>query len=254
VLCGALLVCAFEPSARAQDSQECAEAYVGAQRLRNKAQLRAAREQLLVCSKDACAASLRTDCVSWLVEVDAQMPTVVFAAHGPHGRDVSAVRVLCDEVPLVEHLSGVAVPVDPGLHTFRFETAGAPPVEQSIMIREGQKTRVIDVSFPGEEAPNPPSPGAGGVPVWVDATVAGAGVLLTAAGITLYALSASAASKDALCHCNDQRSLGMTQRVLGDAFFWPGLVAMAAGAYLYLFHRPAASTGAAAFEPWIVRF
>src|SRR5262249_35423111 len=47
------------PSAGADDKKACADAYVKAQRLRQDAKLRAARDQLLICAMDSCPSSLR---------------------------------------------------------------------------------------------------------------------------------------------------------------------------------------------------
>jgi hypothetical protein len=229
-------------AARAQDSEACATAYVGAQRLRLKAELRAAREQLLLCSKDSCAAALRQDCVRWLAENDATMPSVVFAVRGPRGDDVTAVRVAMDGAPLVDQVGGLAVSVDPGPHTFRFEMQGAAPVEQRVVVREGERARLISASFAPPPSVPPATPERRGVPLWLDATVGGVGVVL--AGVGTYFEFAGLSGKRDLDACKGsctQDAIDSNRSTFraGDILIGAGLVALAVGAYLYFFQRPA---------------
>ena len=55
--------------------------------------------------------------------------------------------VSVDGETLVRKLDGKSLPIDPGPHTFKFETAGAPPVVERALVKEGEKTRVITVTF-----------------------------------------------------------------------------------------------------------
>jgi hypothetical protein len=167
-----LLVLASSPGvARAQDKVACASAYEGAQLERRQGHLRASRQQLLVCSQPACTV-LQKECVNWLSEVEAALPSVVVEATGPDGRDTVDVEVTCDGAPLVSRLDGRALPMDPGMHRCRFETAGAVREDQ-IVLHEGEQGRPWRVSFAPPEgatpAPLAPAPGpseASPIPVW----------------------------------------------------------------------------------------
>jgi hypothetical protein len=245
-LLGAAAATQVPLAARAQDSEACASAYVGAQRLRMKAELRAAREQLLVCSKDSCAPALRQDCVRWLGEVDATMPSVVFAVRGPGGDDVTAVRVSMDGAPLVDQVGGLAIAVDPGPHTFRFEMAGSAPLEQQVVVREGERARIISASFAAFLPAPTATPERRGVPLWVDATVGGAGVLLLGAGTAFEILGLTGKSNlyDS-CYpmrCSqDAIDANKSNFVRGDVLVGAGLAVIAVAAYLYIFQRPHAA-------------
>ena len=48
---------------------------------------------------------------------------------------------------ITDRLEGTAVPIDPGSHTFVFETAGKPPITKRFVIRESQKDRPEVVVF-----------------------------------------------------------------------------------------------------------
>ncbi|HEY2370896.1 MAG TPA: hypothetical protein VGH87_31095 [Polyangiaceae bacterium] len=133
---------------------ECLKASEDAQLLRIKTQLVAARDKLVVCSNDACPKLVKKDCRDWLDEVDHAMPTIVLGARDPDGKDLVDVHVTLDGNPIVERLEGKAIAVDPGSHTLRFD-AGGQSREQSIIVREGEKSRVVSVVL-GEPKPVQP--------------------------------------------------------------------------------------------------
>jgi hypothetical protein len=133
--------------AQADAKKECATAYEKTQSLREIGQLRDARKQAIVCSAPTCSAYVTKDCLQWLTEIDANLPTVVFTARNAAGEDTLAVRVTVDGHPVAEKLDGKAVPLDPGEHVVRFEMTGAEAVEQKVMIRQGEKNRSLVASF-----------------------------------------------------------------------------------------------------------
>lgn len=137
---------AAEPEKPA-DRAMCADAYKGAQVQRKNGTLKKARESLLVCVSDKCPSILQPDCTRWLTEVEAALPSVAIAAKGPDGKDITAVRVSVDGQPFTEMLDGKSLPIDPGAHVFVFEHGSESPIEQTIMVREGEKARVVQVSW-----------------------------------------------------------------------------------------------------------
>ncbi|MGK3983752.1 hypothetical protein WME99_11990 [Sorangium sp. So ce136] len=146
-------------SARAQPSKRaCAAAYERAQGLRRDGKLIAAREALIACSQPTCPAAAVADCGPWLAEVEKSLPSVVIAAREAGGRERLDVRVLVDGRLLAAALDGKALPVDPGPHTFRYEPAGGPAVEERVLIREGEKNRAITVILGAPPAGGPSSP------------------------------------------------------------------------------------------------
>jgi hypothetical protein len=122
--------------------QACASAYEDAQVQRNGGHLKAAKEQLKICVQDQCPDFVRTDCATWLSEVNAALPTVTFAAVDSAGADLIDVKVSVDGVVVVESLDGRAVEVDPGQHSLVFEYQGQR-VEQKLLVRQGEKNRVV---------------------------------------------------------------------------------------------------------------
>ncbi len=142
----ALAVIATGPGeARADDVDACVTASDKGQELRDQGRLRAARERFVACAAKRCPAIVQKDCAAWMAEVDEKLPTVAIHARDAEGRDIADVRVSVDGEAIAERLDGRALTVDPGSRTFRFVKAGAPEVAMTLLLREGEKGRLVDV-------------------------------------------------------------------------------------------------------------
>ncbi len=152
---------------------DCLSANDQAISLRNDHKLIAARTQLLVCAASSCPSDVRKECIRRIDQINASMPTIVFEPKDGQGNDLTAVRVKMDGEVLAEHLEGMAIPLDPGAHTFTFEVAGQDAVTKQIVVHEGQKDR-HEVIVVGKAAAHPPSEAA---PVAATPTIAIPGAL-----------------------------------------------------------------------------
>ena len=155
ILAGMLLAAA---PATADDQALCLDASSSAQDLRRDKRLGEARAQLLVCARESCPAVVRRDCAEWLVEVDAAMPTVVITAKDDRGADIVAARILVDGKPYLERLEGKALPIDPGVHAVHVEVEGATPQELQLVVREGEKNRLVELTIARPVVVEPPPP------------------------------------------------------------------------------------------------
>jgi hypothetical protein len=160
LLAFALVVIAALPAsvAHAQPSggatNQCIAAHVEAQRLQKSAKLREARAALVRCSDPACPSVLVQECTNLFSKLDSAVPSLVFVARDPDGRDVADAKVFDGGALLLERLDGKAVEVDPGEHVFRVERPGLPPVERKLVVREGDKLRRVEVQLGGtDQAP-----------------------------------------------------------------------------------------------------
>jgi hypothetical protein len=245
-------------SARAGESDAssdrvlCADSYRNAQVQRKNGALKRARESLLVCVSDRCPAVLQPDCTRWLTEVEAALPSVSFAAKDADGKDVTAVRVSIDGQPLTDTLDGKAISIDPGSHTVRFEHAGEVPIEQAIVIREGEKARVVNVSW-AKSRPEAGSDGAtsspkkkAGIPAgtWVFGGI-GVGAVATFGVLALDAMQRrSDLSKQCFGSCREEQVDSIkTQLTVADVALGAGIVSLGVSAVLLL------SSGALSSEP-----
>lgn len=244
-------VAALSPSvARGADPEKsaCAEAYRDAQTRRRSGELRSARTSLVLCASDRCPAVLQPDCLRWLTEVEAAMPTLSFAAKGEEGEDLVDVRVLLDGEPLVDGLDGKAVAVDPGSHVVRFERGGAAPIERSVVVREGEQARVVTASWRRAPSPAPatPSPGeaedpSSGPPVatWIFGGVGVAG-LATFTALGLAGLQKrSALERDCYGACDASRVEAVKRQfVAADIALGIGALSLGVATVLLLTSRP----------------
>jgi len=150
------------------DKAACLDAVGKGQRFRDTHKLVEARQKFRVCARAECPTVVQTDCAGWLADVEKTLPTVVLSARIRGGRDVVDVSVTMDDAPLVGTLDGQAVPVNPGLHTFRFERASGPAATVQKLVKEGEKAQGVVVVFstaetlgaapgPSSEAPSGPS-------------------------------------------------------------------------------------------------
>ena len=137
------LFVAGEKRAGAADEREkevCIRAVEHAQVARLDGKLREAREGFVTCARAVCPEAIRQDCTRWVTDVDASLPSVVFEAVWADGHDATGMRVFVDGKPLADTEPGRAVVLDPGEHTFRFETPGQTAVIKKLVIDQGKPT------------------------------------------------------------------------------------------------------------------
>lgn len=247
-----LAVVSLAPSfARADEADACIAAAEQSQPLQAAGHLRAARDLLLVCSKDACPRVVRSDCKKWLAAVDASEPSIVVQARNRDGGKLADVAVTVDGAPLAGRVDGEPVSIDAGDHVIRAQRdggAGQPLAqEQHVTIRRGEHARAITFTFdvpsaagtshggPSEGAPTEPPPDAPGsrrpIPAvaWV---TAGVGVAALAGGAALWAVGLSERSalyagcgQTAAKCTSSQVDTSRAKLVAGDVTFGAGIVA-----------------------------
>jgi hypothetical protein len=141
------LIALQAPEARgADDKNSCVASYGSSQELRRDQHLGRARDELRSCARAACPALVRSDCIAWLDQVQAEFPTLAIRAE-KDGADVANVKVFVDNEVIAARLDGSSLEVEPGEHALRFETDGAPPVSVKLVVREHEKDRLVPVSF-----------------------------------------------------------------------------------------------------------
>jgi hypothetical protein len=192
-VCVGLTLSASVGIARAETPRACVEAVERGQSLRDKVKLREAKAAFLSCAASSCPEVIQRDCAQWVSEVDARIPTVIVTATDAAGHDVVYVRLLVDGVLFTDRLDGIAVPIDPGIHVFRFEPEGSPPFEQTVVLREAEKFQkqhfvlpaaapkskvaVMVAPVPEKDAITAPSPSAWKTGTIVSGSITGAAAL-----------------------------------------------------------------------------
>ncbi|MDB4945705.1 MAG: uncharacterized protein JWP97_5239 [Labilithrix sp.] len=237
------------------ESRTCIASADEAQLARYRGKLGAAREGFVKCARTECPGPIRNDCLRWLAEVDAGMPTVVLgAAWSDDGGDVVDAQVRVDGAVVPDAASGRAVPLDPGEHAVVFTRDPAPPVAITIIVREGEKNRPVRATLVRPVRAKPlapvvaPAPAAR-VPVvsWV---LGGVAVAAVGSGIGWYVAGRNglAGLRDTCGHSCPPSDVDDQRRKLlvGDISVVLGIAALGAASWFF-FHRPSPPTPALAF-------
>jgi hypothetical protein len=224
----------------------CAHDAEEGQRLRGQGKLREARDAFTSCASERCPALVRSDCSGWLSEVDAALPTVVVRATPAEDptRELYDVEVQLDDVPLTSKLDGRELPVNPGEHRFRFIARDRIAAQDTLVVRSGEKHRLLTVVLPSNHPPAilvrqpaPPPPRVGLLAKVL--LVGGGAALVTAAALGTSAwLDERSLRRNCAPGCSkvDVDRVRVRLRV-ADASLAIGALALA-GAAVAIWHRP----------------
>jgi hypothetical protein len=179
-----VLAVAVGGPAGALADEPCEEKHLSAQRMRARGELVSARKALLECASASCPRLVQADCVKWLEEVEAELPTVLLSVKDPDGADVGGARVTMDGRALDGALDGRAFPVDPGQHRFVFEAPGFDPRSVDALVQVGAKNLAVAASLDRADAV-PRGDDTAGLVFVLTLGGLGAASLLTFAGLAI---------------------------------------------------------------------
>ena len=126
------------------DATACIASHAAGQREVNAGRLILASELFVSCaSSEECPNAIRAECVERYRDVEKSTPTVIFSVVDEHGKDLTDVQVYSTDQLLAQSLNGRSVTVDPGKHVFRFILPGGEAISEDVLIREGEKNRIV---------------------------------------------------------------------------------------------------------------
>ena len=260
-LAAAVLGLARERVARGDEKSVCAAKYQSAQRLRAAGKLTLARADLLRCAEQTCPGFVSNDCKTWLAELEAELPTLVYAVLGPDGRDVPDAVIRVDGGDVAGATDGLGHAIDPGEHVVE-ASANGQSLREKLVVRLGEKSRRVELRLGGSQ-PHPSAavegPPASSAPADLGDRISpaayvlgGVGVLAIAAGTVLWVTGANAAQtynhdcETGAC-TSSQRDAVQRQLVAGDVAWGVALAAGIGVVAVVLSHRggggPAVSLG-----------
>ncbi len=138
---------------------QCVAAFEEGQELEKAGRLVEARGKFVACSDEACPAVVRDECATMLPRVEASLPTIVPGLRDTRGNDVVDAEVTLDGAALTKKLDGQPIAANPGPHTLRFVAPNAAPVERQVVVRVGEKNRVITVDLESGTSASLPAAG-----------------------------------------------------------------------------------------------
>jgi hypothetical protein len=233
----------------------CADAAERGQELRDAHKLVEARAQLVACAQRDCPGVVRESCTEWLADLDRRTPSVVVGVKDEEGRDIPGATVSLDGAPLPATVTSSAVAVNPGAHVMRYAAAGYEPVEESVVLREGEPLRVLAGTLRrsriGPLPPGPPGPAPGPARTVPILPLVLAGTSLLALSVFAYTGLSGASDyrrleKECSPRCSSTDIDGVRSHFLvADVALVVAVVTGGAAVTLWLLHRPAPSTHAA---------
>lgn len=246
---------ALPREAGAAPKKQCIAAAESAQQLRSSGHLIEARKALAACTATTCPAVVRRDCGRWLEEIDAAQPSVTVKLEDSAGAETTEGRVLLDGAPTLQAADGRTTLLDPGVHKFVWTPRESGNVEQEVVIREGERNRVIVLRAVAAmplhiEPPLPPPPVRAHSPL--PYVVGGLGIALAGAGGVLWGLGlnerAGLTTSCAAAHTCAQNDIdaSRTKLIVGDVLVGVGVVAVAAAIFLFLNRSSTSSSTATA--------
>lgn len=151
------LVCGLVTPARA-DTKSCVAAHASGQREARAGHLKEAARLYTSCGSDLdCPEQLRSECADMLEGVRRVIPSVIFSVIDKNGADTTQVKVYAGTTLITDGLTGRAVEMDPGSYALRFELADGTTLKSDILVREGEKSRLVQVKAEPEVQPLPPA-------------------------------------------------------------------------------------------------
>jgi hypothetical protein len=250
------------------DTQACVTSHASGQREAKAGRLKLASELFTACGSDSsCPEQLRAECTELLEKTRTATPSIIVSVLDERGEDVSTVKVFSTDELIADGLDGRALALDPGKHRLRFLLPSGEVLSSDVLIREGEKNRLIQVRIepkptkdkaappaaPPPQAPTPP-PASAPVAAWVatGVAVAGAGVF----GTFAFLGSRSKADLDE-CAPACSRSLEgtrdklKTSYLIADIGLGAAVVSGALAVYLFASHGPTERAKPTAQRDWL---
>ncbi len=140
-------------AAQPKSGRECAQLHEKAHSLRKDGKLIEAREMFTKCTLSVCPGIIRTECTKASELLASSVPSIVLVVKRGDV-EVDEAEVLIDDVPLEGGLDGRAKELNPGRHTVKVTVPNAAGVEKTILLRENEKQRRIELVV--EEAKTAP--------------------------------------------------------------------------------------------------
>lgn len=164
-----LIVAGAAPAPDKRKVAACIDASTKAQQSKLEARYGEAQRAFAACSASECPDAIRADCAKGLAEVEALIPSVVFAVRDERGLDVSGATLLLDGTEV--RLDGKPLPLEVGPHRLSLKR-GSVVLNQTLIVTAGEKGRVVSLTLPREEVakappdelpqPSPSAPAASG--------------------------------------------------------------------------------------------
>lgn len=126
--------------------EQCIDANEAAQKLIRAGSFAEARPHVEMCQSPSCPELVKTDCADLAKAMVQTMPSIRFEVHDSKGALVTNVKITMDGKIVAERIDATPLSVDPGKHSFDFESPGLPRTSKTISLNAGeQRTERVDM-------------------------------------------------------------------------------------------------------------
>lgn len=150
---------ALVSSSASADTKACIASHASAQREVKAGHLKQASQLYTACGSDAsCPEQLRAECAELLEKLRGTVPSVIFSVIDGKGADQTSVKVYAEDNLVTDGLDGRPIELDPGKYHFRFVLPDNSVLTSDVLVREGDKNRVVEVKAAQEAQPTVDTP------------------------------------------------------------------------------------------------
>jgi hypothetical protein len=149
IVCTSSSPSAFAGSA---DDDRCVASAERGQRERDEGRLVESRVLFSSCGGPSCPIVVQRDCLRWLAEVNARIPSIVVSVKDPADKDIVDGEIFVDGRPLAAANRGREHLVDPGKHLVVAKRAGWSDTSEEIVVGERERGRNVRLVMTGHVA------------------------------------------------------------------------------------------------------
>jgi hypothetical protein len=104
-------------------------------------------EAYRACTQETGCGWLAQKCDAKIKLLQSKLPTIVLVANDENGQPVADVEVRVDGNLLTSKLTGVGLPIQPGLHELSFSNGNGVFATEKVMVVDGQHDRLVTVTM-----------------------------------------------------------------------------------------------------------
>jgi len=156
----ALLLTSYAAAAQSSepappDRAACVAAHTNAQELKRGGKLIEAESELKICASAGCPGAIISDCGQWIADLEQTTPSLIFEVR-VDGKQVTDFEVQVDGANVADHTK--AHRVNPGRHVVSVKVPNFEPKEETVALPEGQRMRLVALSFDSPKAETAQAP------------------------------------------------------------------------------------------------
>lgn len=138
------------------DRAACVTAHTNAQEMKRSGKLLEAESELKICASSGCPGAIISDCGQWISDLEQTTPSLIFEVR-VDGKQAAEFDVQVDGASVSDHTK--AHRVNPGRHVVRVQVPNFEPKEETLVLPEGQRMRLVAFSFDSPRAEPSQVPG-----------------------------------------------------------------------------------------------